>query len=299
MAKYCSVIVCLLISIAAHTQNLKKDIQNIISGKNATVAVSVKGLNFPFEFHNAGAGKKLPMQSVFKFHIAAAVLKLVDEGKFTLDQNVWIKKSDLLENTHSPLRDDYPKGELYLPLRKIIDYTVAKSDNNGCDILLRLIGGTETVQKFMNAKGVRDFQISFNEEEMHKNWQAQYHNYTTTTSTVKVLQLFNSGKLLSAASTKFLMDTMLGTVTGRNKLVEQLPTGTPVAHKTGASGKNASGLTGAENDMGIITLPDGRSYAIAVYVSDSMESDSINCKLISDISRTVWDAVKHQKKSKL
>jgi beta-lactamase class A len=38
-------------------------------------------------------------------------------------------------------------------LSEVIEYTVAKSDNNGCDILLKLLGGTQVVQKFMNAKG--------------------------------------------------------------------------------------------------------------------------------------------------
>jgi beta-lactamase class A len=85
------------------------------------------------------------------------------------------------------------------------------------------------------------------------------------------------------------MKVMLSTSTGLNKLVEQLPKNTPVARKTGASGKNDAGLTGAENEIAIITLPNGKHYAISVFVSNSMESDAVNCKMISDISKTVWD----------
>ncbi len=85
----------------------------------------------------------MPMLSVFKFHIALAVLNQVDKGNLTLDQKILIKKSDLLENTWSPLREKYPDGNVELPLSEIITYTVAQSDNNGCDILLRLIGGTK------------------------------------------------------------------------------------------------------------------------------------------------------------
>jgi beta-lactamase class A len=195
----------------------------------------------------------------------------------------------LLENTWSPLRDKYPNGNVEVPLSEILEYTVAKSDNNGCDIMLKLLGGTKTVQKFMDSKGVKGFQIKYNEEAMHKDWNAQYENYSTMNSTVDVLKKFYDGKLLSKKSTDYLMKVMLSTSTGLNKLVEQLPKNTPVARKTGASGKNDAGLTGAENEIAIITLPNGKHYAISVFVSNSMESDAVNCKMISDISKTVWD----------
>jgi beta-lactamase class A len=166
--------------------------------------------------------------------------------------------------------------------------TVAKSDNNGCDILLKLLGGTQVVQKFMNSKGVKNFQIKYNEEAMHKDWNAQYENYTTMNSAVDVLKKFYDGKLLSKKSTDYLMKVMLST-TGINKLIEQLPKDTLIARKTGSSGKNNAGLTGAENEIAIITLPNGKHYAIAVFVSNSTETAEVNCRMISDISKTVWD----------
>ncbi|MBT2622364.1 CGA/CIA family class A beta-lactamase [Chryseobacterium sp. ISL-6] len=272
----------------AQTTALEQTINSIINNKNATVGVSVLGIEDPFNYNKNGE-KKLPMQSVFKFHIASAVLDFVDKGKLSLHKKILVKKSDLLDDTWSPLREKYPNGNIELPLSEIIDFTVAQSDNNGCDILLRLIGGTATVQKFMNSKGVKNFQIKFNEEEMHKSWDAQYENYSTTNSVAEVLKKFYQGKLLSKKSTDYLMQVMLGTKTGTNKLIEQLPKNTPIAHKTGSSGKNKNGLTGAENDMGIITLSNGKHYAIAVFVSNSTETDVVNCKIVSDISKAVWD----------
>ncbi|GAB0156525.1 class A beta-lactamase, subclass A2 [Chryseobacterium sp. Alg-005] len=280
----------LLISTFTWAQKsaLEPKINTILKDKKATVGISVLGIENGFTYHKNGE-KKLPMQSVFKFHIACAVLDFVDKGKLSLDQKILLKKSDLLENTWSPMRDKYPDGNVEITLNEIIDYTVAMSDNNGCDILLRLIGGTKTVQKFMDSKGVTDFQIRFNEEEMHQDWNVQYENYSTTHSIVQVLKKFYDGKLLSKKSTEYLMNIMLGTKTGTNKMVEQLPKNTPVAHKTGASGKNKDGLTGAENDMGIVTLPNGKHFAIAVFVSNSSETDAVNCKIVSDVTKVVWD----------
>ena len=273
----------------AQKQDLKKQINAITNDKNATVAVSVTGIDFPLHFENKNGEKKLPMLSVFKFHIALAVLNKVDQGKLKLDQPIFIKKADLLENTWSPIREKYPDGNIEMPLSELIKYTVAKSDNNGCDLLLRLIGGTETVQKFINNKGIKNFTIKADEAQMHKGYEFMYWNTTSTNDSNLLLTNFFDGKVLSKNSTSFLMKTMIETTTGTTKIVAQLPKGTPVAHKTGSSGKDEKGLTIAENDIGIITLPNGKHYAISVFVSDSMETEETNTKMIADISKRVFD----------
>ncbi len=279
--------------VAAQNISLKKQINTITKGKNATVAVSVKGIDFPFQFDNSNASKKLPMLSVFKYHIACAVLDEVDKGKLSLKQKILVKKSDLMENTWSPIREKYPEGNVELTLDEILKFTVSQSDNNGCDILLRLIGGTETVQKFMDSKNVKDFQIKYNEEWMHKGVEYLYQNYTTTKSLAALLKSFYEQQIISPESTEYLYKIMLETSTGTNKLKEQLPKSS-VAHKTGSSGKQDN-LTIAENDSGIVTLPNGKHYSIVVFVINSTEAETVNCKMISDISKAVYDDLSSKK----
>ena len=36
-----------------------------------------------------------------------------------------------------------------MPISELIEYTVAMSDNVGCDVLLRLIGGPKVVHDFL------------------------------------------------------------------------------------------------------------------------------------------------------
>ncbi|MGZ5212074.1 MAG: class A beta-lactamase, subclass A2 [Kaistella sp.] len=278
----------LIVTFSFAQNSLKKEILQITKGKNATVAVSVLDFENNKSVHING-NKKLPMLSVFKFHIGLAVLNEVDHGRLSLDRKIFIKKSDLLENTWSPIREKFPNGNVEISLGELIKYTVAESDNNGCDILLRLIGGTETVQKFIDSKGIRNFTIKVDEEQMHKGFEYMYLNVTTTNSANQLLKNFFDGKIVSKTSTDFLMKTMLETSTGKNKIVALLPNSTPVAHKTGSSGKNEKGLTIAENDIGIVMLPDGKHYAISVFVSDSMESAETNTKMIADISKIIFD----------
>lgn len=280
----------LLISgfVFAQQTSLDKKINMIVKGKNATVGISVLGIENGFTY-TKNAEKKLPMQSVFKFHIAATVLDKVDKGKLSLEQKIMLTPQNLMKNTWSPLREKYGEGGVEITLAEVLEATVAKSDNNGCDIMLNLLGGTEPVQKFIDSKGIKGFQIKFSEAQMHQDWSAQYENYSTMNSATTLLKKFYDGKLLSKKSTDYLMKVMLTTSTGVKKLIEQLPKNTPVARKTGSSGKNDAGLTGAENEIAIVTLPNGKHYAIAVFVSNSMESEETNCKMISDISKVVYD----------
>lgn len=82
---------------------------------------------------------------------------------------------------------------------------------------------------------------------------------------------------------------MVETSTGPNRIKGLLPKSTIVAHKTGSSGKNDTGLTAAINDVGIIKLPNGQYIAIAVFVSNTTADDSISEKVIADIAKATYD----------
>ncbi len=67
---------------------------------------------------------------------------------------------------------------------------------------------------------------------------------------------------------------MTETTTGTKRIKGLLPNGTVVAHKTGTSA-TVKGVTAATNDVGLVTLPNGRHLAIAVFVSDSTAGNTI------------------------
>ena len=191
--------------------------------------------------------------------------------------------------TWSPLQKEYPGGNVTLLLRKILLYTVSQSDNNGCDILLRILGGPKIVNDYIHSIGIKEVSIKASEKEMHKAWGVQFSNWTTPICATKLLLKFYEGKILSQKSDDFLMQIMKETSTGGKRIKGLLPPGTIVAHKTGTSDTNAEGITAAVNDIGIVTLPDGKHFAISVFVSDSKENEEENEKIIADISKAAWD----------
>lgn len=269
---------------------LKLKIDSILKTKNAIVGVAINGFNTKDTLSINGQ-KHFPMQSVFKFPIALAILAEVDKGNLSLDQKIEIKKSELLPGLWSPLREKYPEGAS-LTISEIIDYTVALSDNVGCDVLLKLLGKPEAVEAYFSSLGFTDFAVKINEETMQNNWDMQFLNWTTPREANNFLISFyrNNKMLLSKASYDFIWDIMKGTKTGKNRLRGQLPKGTVVAHKTGWSGKHKeTGISAAVNNIGIVFLPNGEHFTISVFVTDSKEDLNTNERIISDIAKAAWD----------
>jgi beta-lactamase class A len=281
--------------IAQSPAALKQKIERLVATKQATVGVCIAGIEDD-DFVGINADQHFPMQSVFKFPISLTVLHEADEGKFSLNQLIWIKKSDLSRATWSPLARKYPGGNVKLPLADILQFTVAKSDNNGCDILLRLIGGTRVVNNYMHQLGIKDISVVATEAEMHKDWDIQFSNWITPEAATKLLKLFYNKKILSPATHDFLWKVMVSTTTGADRIKGQLPAGTAVAHKTGSSGTNSEGITAAANDIGIVTLPDGRHFAISVFVTQSKENDKENSAIIAGIAKLAWDYYVNKKR---
>ena len=267
---------------------LKQKINQILESKQAEVGVAIYGTG-PGDTLSINGNTRFPMQSVYKLHLAFAVLHLVDKGELNLNRKVPITISDLRPDTWSPLRDKYPKGNIELPLKDILVYTVSQSDNNGCDLLFRLIGGTKVVNDYMHGIGIENIEIKATEQEMSREWNVQFTNWTTPLAAVQLLRKFEEGKILSKDSRAFLWETLLETTTGNKRLRGDLPEKTSVAHKTGSSGKNKNGISAAVNDMGIVVLPNGKHVVISVFVSKSIEDDQTNEKIIADISKITWD----------
>lgn len=269
-----------------HTnQELKKIIESIIVNKMADVGVSIMEIPKK-EVVQINGNKFYPMLSTVKFHIALAILHKVEKGELSLQQKIYIKKDELLENTWSPFQKEHPEGNIELTLEETMKWMVSYSDNNLTDILLRLIGGPEPVQKFINSK---NFVIKNNEEDMHKDWDSQFINTITPNEATRLLEKFYNGKLLNKEHTKWLYTAMLNNASGAKRLKAHLPKGVKIAHRTGTSFTNEAGMTGVINDFGIIELSDKKRIYIAVFVHDTYEKFENAEAIIADISKATYD----------
>jgi len=269
------------------TTDLRGSIEQIARAAQGRVGVTATVLETGASVAVQG-DKRFPMQSVYKLPIGMAVLNQVDHGLLKLEQRIRVRRSDFVSSgQHSPIRDQHPRG-VELSLDELLRFNVSDSDGTACDVLLRIVGGAAVVDRYLHSLGIPDIHVATTEKAMGRNQMVQYRNWATPAAMVALLRALQNGRGLSTPSRTRLLNWMTETPTSSRRIKGLLPAGTLVAHKTGTSGTSA-GLTRATNDVGLITLPNGRHLAIAVFVSDSTADDATREGVIARIAQAAWE----------
>ncbi len=274
-----------MIMAQSHT-NLKNEIEKIIYQKKLTAAISIKNIETQ-ETIAINDQDLMPMMSVFKFHLTLAVLDQVDRGILKLNQKVFIQKEELSENTWSPLREKYPNQDIEITLDELLRYTVSHSDNNTCDILFRLVGGTKNVENYIKKQGINDIVIEKDEAEMN-SWDNLYVNVTTSKAATDLLEKFYLGKILSENSIKYLYQLMVETSRGLTWMKAGLPKNTELAHRTGISDVNEENIRAAMNNIGIFKISSGEPIILSIFFKNIQEDRIVTEKLFEEISRATY-----------
>jgi beta-lactamase class A len=247
------------------------------------------------------------------------VLAQVDAGRLSLDEVIAIREQDL-SPPYSPVADAWP-GEKSYTVRDLLVRAVGGSDNTAADVLMKRIGGPGMVQAWLGDVGIHELRIDRYERELQTDiygmaafrpeWRGEaaftaalaavppstrqaamtayltnHRDTATVSAALAFLRKLAEGQLLSRQSTELLLRIMTETTTGESRLKAGLPLGATLAHKTG-TGRTDLGVNPATNDIGIITLKDGRRYAVAVFLAGSPASDAERDDIIADVARAV------------
>ncbi len=266
--------------------NLRDRIEQIASAARGRVGAAAAILETG-ESVSLNPKENFPMQSVYKLPIAMTVLRQVDAGKIKLDEPIRIEKGDFLKGSRILPPEKYPNGA-DVKINELLRMMISESDNTASDVLLKRVGGGDAVMRYLSEAGINEIAVVNTEKEMSEDATAQYRNRATPEAAVNLLKGFYEGKGLSAQNRDFLMKLMIVTPTGPKRLKGELPAGTVVAHKTGTSGTK-EGITAATNDIGIVTMPDGKHLAVAVFVADSPADEATREAVIAKITRAIYD----------
>jgi beta-lactamase class A len=245
-----------------------------------------------------------PMQSVFKLPLAVAALQAVEAGKFKLDQPITVTRKDF-SLYHSPLAKAFKGERNDYPLRELIALAAGESDNTAADLLMRRIGGPQVVTKTLKDGGIEGISVDRYEREFQPavfglpgfSWDDMVdepayrdklkalapkarqaalqtalkdpRDAATPDASVLFLEALAKGNWLrDPAHAAFLDKVITETKSGPERIRAGLPQAASFAHKTGA-GLTMDGVNHATNDIGVVTLPNGRVFAIAVYLAGS------------------------------
>jgi len=123
-----------------------------ISAAQGNVGIGVLDLNTGESwFHNGN--QLFPMQSVFKLPVGIVVLKLVDEGRISLDQLVTISRQEFTPGW-SPILKEIRGNSGQFTVRDLLERSVGISDNTAAGALVRLVGGTKKVTDILHQMNI-------------------------------------------------------------------------------------------------------------------------------------------------
>lgn len=269
---------------------MKNKISEIAADAKGQVGVSAVLLETNETIASLNAQDHFPMQSVYKLPISMALMHAMDAGKIKLVDKVSISKSDFIGRAaHSPIRDKFPNGTS-LTVAELLRYALVESDGTASDLLMKLAGGPGAVQSYLAGLGIQDMIVRDTEQAFTQDHSLQFQNYATAEAAVALLRALHERRGVSDVSQALLLKLMTESTTGPKRLKGLLPAGTPVAHKTGTSGTE-KGITAATNDIGIITLPNGKHLAIAVFVENSPADEATREGVIAKIAQTIVSSV--------
>ena len=267
----------------------------------------------------AGGRQKLPQQSVSKLWVAMTLLDLRDQGKARLDDPIVVRREDLTL-FHQPIAY-MVKGDGYqTTVGDLLTRALTHSDNTANDRLLTYVGGPQAVRAMIAAKQLGGIRFGPGERLLQSRtagltWDQSWAGtngfevarsrlpFDTRSAALDAyvadppdgaeplaiadaLARLARGELLSETSTSVLLGTMGMSVTGRARLRAAVPGGWEIAHKTG-TGQDLRGRNAGFNDVGLLTAPDGRRFAIAVMIGDTLRPIRERQQLIQDVARAV------------
>ena len=252
--------------------------------------------------------RTFPMQSVFKMIVGAAVLSEVDAGRVRLDEIITLTEKEL-SPPWSPIADAWP-GRSDYTVDELLTLAVSISDSTAADLLMKRIGGPGAITAWLQGANINEVHVDRYERELQPDvvglasfrpaWKgaaafeaamADPRDSSTPRGMLAFLRRLDNGELLSAASTRKLLAIMLGTPRGSDRIKAGLPKGVRFAHKIGTWGGPQGGLSEAYNDVGIFTLPDRRSYAVAAFLTGSTAPERERATLFADLGRVAIHSV--------
>ena len=295
-----------------HVKDISQKLEKVTQGLVGRIGVAAQEIGGD-EVIAVNGGETFAMASTYKVAIATTVLDRVDKGELSLDQLVEVPP-DMYVTGVIALAETFPHPGIKLSVANLIEVMITESDNTATDVCMGLAGGAAAVTKNLRRLGITDFRVDRTTREIlmdfyglpaatpeavaeaisnnpalvaaqvdpNPDFEADPRDHATPLAMLKLLLAIDGGTAMSAESSKFLLGVMSRTRTGAGRIKGLLPKGTPVAHKTGTAG-------GIANDVGYVTLPDGRRFAIAVFTNSSETSESDRDRAIAEVSRTLYD----------
>lgn len=225
--------------------------------------------------------ERFPMCSVFKWLVAAAVLRRVDTNNESLLRQVDVPAKPLLE--HSPLTEPHAGGSM--TVGALCHAALTQSDNTAANVLLESVGGPPALTQFCRTLHDPMTRLDRSEPMVNTSIAGDPRDTTSPAATVQDLQRVLLGDGLLPESQKQLREWMEACQTGVERLRAGLPAGWRAADRTGSNGEHTS------NDVAVFWPPNKPPVLVAVYITQCPGPETKRSAIMQQIGRLVREAV--------
>ena len=270
---------------AVYETAFEQRVARLADGSAGRIGVAAIDLSTGQEISILG-DQRFPMASTSKIAVAAVFLEGVEQGRWSLTSEFPLMiptASKKFSSAVAPVR-----AGNYMQAIDLIEIMITRSSNPATDALLKVVGGPDVVNDWARRNGIREFSLDRDiatlvrdDGEFDPATYIDRRDSATPRAMVDLLAGLYQGRFLSKASRDVLLGAMSRTRTGTRRIPAMMPSDAQVLHKTGS-------LNNTSSDVGIVKLPDGRAFAVAIYVTGQGGRGEREAK-IAEIARALYD----------
>ncbi|MFO6497127.1 MULTISPECIES: class A beta-lactamase [Bacillus] len=197
-----------------------------------------------------------------------------------LNQRITYTRDDLVN--YNPITEKHV--DTGMTLKELSDASLRYSDNTAQNLILKQIGGPDSLKKALREIGDDVTNPERYEPELNEVNPGETHDTSTAKALAKSLQAFALEDTLPKEKRELLIDWMKRNTTGDALIRAGVPEGWEVADKTG------SASYGTRNDIAIIWPPKGDPIVLAILSSRDQKDAKYDDKLIAEAAKEVIKA---------
>jgi beta-lactamase class A len=269
-------------------QRVKASIERTTRSVNATWGIYVKSLETSEEIA-IDADRQMETMSTIKIPLMVEVLEQIKAGKFALTDKYTFVQADSQPGTGTIQRLD--PGAV-MTVKDLITMMIIVSDNTATEVLYRMVGGPEAVNRRMDALGLKNtramnvpsrwfpsLRSAPTTEQFYREGKYPF-GLTTPREMGQLLEMMERGTLVDKNASDLMLRIMRGQL--YRTRIPRYVSGYTIPHKTGDF------LPYVGDDVGMLEAP-GRTIVISVFTGNHFGSGEALENAIGLVAKEVAD----------
>ena len=269
-------------------QRLRSSIERVTHSINATWGIYVKSLDTGEEIA-IDADRQMETMSTIKIPLMVEALEHVKAGKFKLTDKYTFVQADSQPGTGTIQRLD--PGAV-MTVKDLITMMIIVSDNTATEVLYRMVGGPDAVDRRMDTLGLRKtralnvpskwfpaLRSAPSTEQFYRDGKSPF-GMSTAREMGTLLEMMERGTLVDKESSDLMLRIMRAQL--YRTRIPRYVTGYTIPHKTGDF------LPYVGDDVGVLEAP-GRTIVLTVFTGNHFGSGEMLENAIGLVARDVAD----------